>query len=265
MPSYVIGDVQGCFKQLKALLVAIQFDPEKDQVWFCGDLVARGSDSLATLRFVRSLGSAAKVVLGNHDLHFLASVFGYATVDSKDQLDELLHADDLPELVHWLQQQPLMYFEPQQQLLLVHAGLAPDWDLEVALETCAEVSWMLRNQPEKLFAVMYGNTPALWSEAQNAEERWRFAINSCTRMRFCLANGALELKEKRHPDKVDTLIPWYLFWKQKPHPQIFFGHWAALMGHSPVEGIHALDTGCVWGNYLTAYCIETAQRYSVSD
>ena len=265
MPSYVIGDVQGCFKQLQSLLKKIQFDPNQDQLWFCGDLVARGSDSLATLRFNRSLGNKAKVVLGNHDLHFLACVFGFAKVDTKDQLSELLNAPDLAELTHWLQQQPLMHFETERQLLMVHAGLAPDWPLSTALNAAAEVSAVLKETPEKLFAAMYGNTPALWSEVQSEEDRWRFTINSCTRMRFCLTNGALELKEKRHPDKVSNLIPWYQFWQHKSHPQIFFGHWAALMGYSPVAGIHALDTGCVWGNYLTAYCIETAQRYSVSD
>ncbi len=265
MPGYVIGDVQGCFKQLQALLAKIHFDPGKDQLWFCGDLVARGPESLATLRFVRSLGNRARVVLGNHDLHFLACAFGFAKADPEDKLQELLEAPDLADLVHWLQQQPLMYYEPERQLLLVHAGLAPDWPLETALNSAAEVSSLLKANPEKLFAVMYGNEPVLWSQAHTDEERWRFTINSCTRMRFCLANGALELKEKRHPEKVSNLIPWYQFWQQKTHPQIFFGHWAALMGHSPVAGIHALDTGCVWGNYLTAYCIETAQRYSVSE
>lgn len=265
MPRYVIGDVQGCFKQLQSLLTEIQFDPKLDELWFCGDLIARGPDSLATLRFVRSLGDKAKVVLGNHDLHFLACVFGFAKVDARDQLDKLLQAPDLPDLVLWLQQQPLMYFEPEEQLLLVHAGLAPYWDIQQALDAAGQVSTVLKHQPEKLFTAMYGNTPALWSEVRNDEELWRFTINSCTRMRFCLTNGALELKEKRHPDNVSNLIPWYLFWQQQPHPQIFFGHWAALMGYSPVAGIHALDTGAVWGNYLTAYCIETAQRYSVSD
>ncbi len=265
MPVYVIGDVQGCFQQLQSLLAKIQFDANKDYLWFCGDLVARGPDSLATLRFIRSLGDRAKVVLGNHDLHFLACAFGFAQADPKDLLDDLLHAPDLAELVHWLQQQPLMHFEPERNLLLVHAGLAPNWPVEIALKAAAEVSSVLKGSPERLFSVMYGNTPALWSEAHSEQERWRFTINSCTRMRFCLANGALELKEKRHPEKVSTLVPWYVFWQQEPHPEIFFGHWAALMGQSPVAGIHALDTGCVWGNYLTAYCIETARRYSVSD
>lgn len=265
MASYVIGDVQGCFRQLQSLLTKIQFDPLVDELWFCGDLVARGPNSLATLRFVRSLGDKAKIVLGNHDLHFLACVYGFAKVDPQDQLDELLEATDLQELSLWLQQQPLMYFESERNLLLVHAGLAPNWDLQSALDASVQVSQVLKESPEKLFKVMYGNTPTLWSDAKSEEDQWRFVINSCTRMRFCLPNGALELKEKRHPEKVSTLIPWYEFWKQKPHPQIFFGHWAALMGHSPVEGIHALDTGAVWGNYLTAYCIETAQRYSVSD
>lgn len=265
MPRYVIGDVQGCFRQLQSLLVEIQFEPAADELWFCGDLVARGPESLETLRFIRALGDRAKIVLGNHDLHLLACAYGFATAEQDDHLNRLLQAPDLPELLLWLRQQPLMHYDAEQQLLLVHAGLAPGWPLATALQATAEVSAVLKHSPEKLFAVMYGNTPSLWSDAQTDEARWRFTINSCTRMRFCLPNGALELKEKRHPDKVSSLIPWYRFWKQQAHPQIFFGHWASLMGESPVKGIHALDTGCVWGNYLTAYCIETAQRYSVSD
>lgn len=265
MPRYVIGDVQGCYTELQALLKKIQFNPLLDQVWFCGDLVARGPDSLATLRFIRALGHSAKVVLGNHDLHFLACVYGFASAEPADQLDELLKAPDLRELTDWLRQQPLMYFDPALDLLLVHAGLSAQWDLATALDAAGKVSQVLKDNPEKLFAVMYGNTPALWSDVKTEQDLWRFTINSCTRMRFCLPNGALEFKEKRHPDKVTTLTPWYLFWQQKPHPTICFGHWATLMGASPVAGIHALDTGCVWGNYLTAYCIETTQRYSVSD
>lgn len=265
MSRFVIGDVQGCFQQLISLLAAVKFNPASDQLWFCGDLIARGPDSLATLRFIRSLGDAAKVVLGNHDLHFLACVFGLAKVNTKDKLDELLNASDLSELSQWLLEQPLMHYEPAQELLLVHAGLAPRWELKQALEAASEVSEILKTQPEKILSTMYGDSPVLWQDAKSDEERWRFTVNSCTRMRFCDEEGALNLKEKRHPAQVDTLRPWYEFWKNKPHPTIFFGHWATLMGHSPIEGIHALDTGCVWGNSLTAYCIETEQRYSVSE
>lgn len=147
---------------------------------------------------------------------------------------------------------------------MVHAGLAPEWDLTTALSAAAEVSTLLRHNPTQLLAVMYGNTPARWCEANTAEDRWRFTINACTRMRFCQPDGALELLTKSGIEAQNTLVPWYEFWRNKPHPELFFGHWASLNGYSPVTGIHALDTGCVWGNRLTAYCVEKKQRYSVT-
>lgn len=263
MARYVIGDVQGCLPQLKQLLTLVQFAPDVDELWFCGDLVARGPQSLETLRFIKSLGSRHKVVLGNHDLHLLACAYGIARAKASDRIDEVLQAPDSAELMDWLKQQPLMHFDAAQQLLLVHAGLAPGWTVEAALTACAEVETLLRVDPKTLLQQMYGNEPTLWQDAKTDAERWRFTVNACTRMRYCQHNGSLELKEKRPPQQVSTLRPWYEFWQDTPHPQIFFGHWASLLGFSPVAGIHALDTGCVWGNSLTAYCIENGQRYSV--
>ncbi|MFC4656061.1 MULTISPECIES: symmetrical bis(5'-nucleosyl)-tetraphosphatase [Rheinheimera] len=263
MARYVIGDIQGCLPQLKQLLARLQFNSAQDELWFCGDLVARGPESLQTLRFIKALGPQHKVVLGNHDLHLLACAYGVATAKASDQIDQVLQAPDRDELLDWLRYQPLMHYEPQEQLLLVHAGLAPGWSVATALQACAKVEQLLRQSPMQLFLHMYGNEPTLWHQATTDAERWRFTVNSCTRMRYCQHNGALELKEKRPPTEVPQLRPWYEFWQEVPHPQIFFGHWASLMGLSPVKGIHALDTGCVWGNSLTAYCIESGQRYSV--
>lgn len=264
MATYVIGDLQGCFEPLTRLLQLIQFQPATDKLWFCGDLIARGPDSLACLDFVKSLGSAARVVLGNHDLHFIASYYGFSKIKAADNLASLQQAPHLAELIHWLCQQPLIQQSTQQDFLMVHAGLAPEWDLTTALTATAEVSAVLRDTPKKVLAIMYGNTPARWCDAHTREERWRFTINACTRMRFCQPNGALELLTKSGVAEQDTLVPWYEFWRNKTHPELFFGHWAALNGYSPVAGIHALDTGCVWGNTLTAYCVESRQRYSVN-
>jgi len=263
MARYVIGDVQGCLTQLKQLLAHLHFEPDTDQLWFCGDLVARGPDSLETLRFIKALGNQHKVVLGNHDLHLLACAYGFAQSKTEDNIDAILQAPDRTELIDWLRQQPLMHYDESEQLLLVHAGLAPSWTLPQALQACREVEAVLQQHPEQLFQEMYGNEPTSWHRVTTAAERWRFTINSCTRMRYCQFDGDLELREKRAPDQVTHLRPWYLFWQDKQHPTIFFGHWASLMGFSPVSGIFALDTGCVWGNSLTAYCIENGQRYSV--
>lgn len=264
MARYVIGDVQGCFDQLQQLLQLIQFNPASDQLWFCGDLIARGPKSLQTLRFVRDLGASAITVLGNHDLNFLASLHGYGRISPADQLEELLAAPDLPELVAWLTQQPLIHFNETDNLLLVHAGLAPEWDVETALQAAKAVEHCLWTDAKTLFATMYGNLPDLWANAHTEQEQHRFTINSCTRMRYCFTDGRLELKQKGELSDNPLLTPWFHFWSDREHPTIFFGHWAALQGYSPVSAIHALDTGCVWGQALTCYCIESQQRFSVA-
>ncbi len=264
MATYVIGDLQGCFDALQRLLQHIQFNPERDKLWFCGDLIARGPDSLATLNFIKALGSSAQCVLGNHDLHFLASQFGFSKIKPDDKLQALQQAPNLPELIDWLLQQPLIYQSPDQQQLMVHAGLAPELTVAQAISAANAVSQQLKHQPEQIFAIMYGDEPSLWQDAKSEQQQWRFTINACTRMRYCQANGALSLQEKGCPMQQSGLVPWYEFWRTKVHPELFFGHWAALNGYSPVQNIHALDTGCVWGNTLTAYCIERQQRYSVA-
>jgi len=263
MATYVIGDLQGCFEPLTRLLSHIAFSPAHDQLWFCGDLLARGPDSLACLNFVKGLGSGARVVLGNHDLNFIASYYGFTKLKPNDNLQQLQQAPNVSELVTWLCEQPLIHYSSDKNTLMVHAGLAPEWDLATALAAADAVSACLKSQPERLLAVMYGNSPTQWSDATTEAARWRFTINACTRMRFCHADGSLEMTTKTHPSAEQQLIPWYEFWRNKAHPQYCFGHWASLDGFSPVPGIHALDTGCVWGNRLTAYCIETQQRYSV--
>lgn len=262
MATYVIGDLQGCYEPLQRLLQKIHFQPTQDTLWFCGDLIARGPDSLACLDFVKSLGDNAKVVLGNHDLNFIASYYGFSTLKTADKLQQLQQAPHLPQLVDWLCQQPLLCLAPNEHYLMVHAGLAPEWDLATAITATTAVQQQLTINPQSVLSVMYGNTPARWHDATTEQERWRFTINACTRMRFCQPDGALELQTKSAPSE-SPLVPWYEFWRSKPHPELFFGHWAALNGYSPVSGIHALDTGCVWGNMLTAYCVESRQRYSV--
>lgn len=166
-------------------------------------------------------------------------------------------------MADWLLQKPLIHFEPAQNLLLVHAGLAPEWDIATALLASQQVEHALQFQPDSVFSQMYGNSPALWSEAVTDAEKLRFSINSLTRMRYCYKDGRLELKEKGEISHNPDLQPWFNFWQERQHPEIFFGHWAALQGQCAVQRIHALDTGCVWGNSLTAYCIETQRRYSV--
>jgi bis(5'-nucleosyl)-tetraphosphatase (symmetrical) len=264
MARYVIGDVQGCFTQLQQLLQLIDFRSDCDQLWFCGDLIARGPESLATLRWLRAQEANVIAVLGNHDLNFLASLFGYGKISKADQLDALVQADDRWQLADWLLQLPLIYQPPTEPLLLVHAGIAPHWTITEATHAAAAACDAMQQQPSEFFRLMYGNQPVRWLDAATTTEQHRFTVNSCTRMRYCFADGSLELQEKGEISVNPDLVPWFQFWHNRPHPQILFGHWAALNGNCPVQGIEALDTGCVWGNSLTAYCIESEQRYSVA-
>ena len=262
MASYVIGDIQGCYDQLQHLLTALDFNERQDELWLCGDLVARGPKSLETVRFIQSLESAAVTVLGNHDLNLIASYYGYGRIKASDQLDALQQAADFGELVHWLEQQPLIH-SPDEEYLLVHAGIPPGWDRALAITQAQKVSQALQLDAQSLTASMYGNEPCRWSAQDNASDQLRFTINALTRMRFCHADGRLELNEKGEPTSLSQLKPWFDFWPEQADTTILFGHWAALNGACPHPKAIALDTGCVWGNLLTAYCIQTKQRYSV--
>lgn len=264
MATYVIGDLQGCYDALQRLLQHIDFQPANDTLWFCGDLVARGPQSLQCLQFVKALGDRAITVLGNHDLHLIACHYDLAEHKKQDLTDSILDSSQRDELINWLCQQPLLHVNADESAILVHAGLAPDLTLPQVRALALEVQSLLQNDPKQLLATMYGNKPDRFAENLTDEQRWRYLINSCTRMRFCRQDGSLELKEKGHPRNQLQLVPWFEFWRGKLQADLFFGHWAALNGYSPVANIHALDTGCVWGNALTAYCLENQQRYSVA-
>lgn len=263
MATYAIGDIQGCFDQFQQLLKNIDFTPGKDQLWLCGDLVARGPKSLETLQYIKSLGVHAITVLGNHDLNLIASFYGHGRVKSTDQLQALQAHPDFADYIAWLCQQPMIY-SPNEQHLMVHAGIPPGWDREMAIQQAESVSKALKSNPESVCRSMYGNEPCRWKDAQSDVERSRFTINALTRMRLCHADGSLELTEKGTPDHQHSWVPWYHFWPQHSKTTVLIGHWAALNGHCPHPMVEALDTGCVWGNQLTAYCIQTKQRYSVA-
>jgi len=268
MAIYIVGDVQGCFSELIALLTQVNFNKKQDQLWLAGDLVARGTESLATLRFVKSLKKSAKVVLGNHDLHLLAVHAGIRKEKKQDNLSELLNADDVDELLDWLAQQPLLQKLPNENAYMTHAGISPQWSLKKALKQAAKAHKKLASkQRGEWLKVMYGETPNDWRLAKTDIEKFRYTINSFTRMRFCFTDGTLEFEHKHTPlmpnkklsnkefvnftDENIPLTPWYELSKTiKKHTWIF-GHWAALMGETSQKNIHALDTGCVWGNHLT--------------
>ncbi|MCV9878360.1 bis(5'-nucleosyl)-tetraphosphatase (symmetrical) ApaH [Brenneria izbisi] len=254
MSTYLVGDVHGCLAELQALLAQVSFHPEQDTLWLTGDLVARGPDSLGVLRFVRSLGPAVRLVLGNHDLHLLAVYAGISRSKPKDRLAPLLEAADADELINWLRKQPILQIDDDLKLVMAHAGITPQWDLETAKICAREVESILSSDSYPLFLdTMYGDMPNHWLPELSGLPRLRFSTNVFTRMRYCFSGGQLDMLCKEPPNKAPSLLkPWFeLPGKIAGEYAIAFGHWASLEGKGTPENIYALDTGCCWGGKLT--------------
>ncbi len=259
MTTFVIGDLHGCLTPLERLLDKVHFTPGADKLWFVGDLINRGPQSLETLRFVRSLGDDAICVLGNHDLHLLAVIHGIRASGGRDTLNDILKADDLPELTDWLRQRPLLHRSDELNVTMVHAGIHPKWDLDTAIDMAREVETALRSTKYVEFlSRMYGNKPAKWSRKLGKHRRRRFAVNAFTRMRFCTREGELDFSCTNSPEKAPKwLVPWYAVPKRKPiEGRILFGHWSAHPGFA-VSNVVPLDRGAVWGGSLCALALET--------
>jgi len=266
MATYAVGDLQGCLEPLIRLLDQIDFDPSKDKLWVAGDLINRGPQSLETLRFIKKLGDSAVVVLGNHDLSFLAISEGFQPTRDDDTVDEILRAADCDELCLWLRQQKLVHHCSDLKYTMVHAGIPPQWSINKALKRSAEVESALKDddQYKDFLLNMFGSTPDIWSKNLKGQDRLRIITNYFTRMRFCSSKGKLEFQAKSGPDSAPKgFAPWFEHKRRRSkHDRLVFGHWAALNGHSGVKKAYALDTGCVWGGCLTIMCLETRQRYS---
>ena len=264
MTRYAVGDLQGCLQPLECLLERVAFNPQQDQLWLVGDLVNRGPQSLQTLRFVKQLGHCTRIVLGNHDLHFLAIAYGVASQSRSDTLTPILQAPDCNELVQWLRQQPLLYTDPSGDYTMTHAGIPPIWNLQQAKKYATEVETVLQSDQIEIFLrIMYGNTPDCWNEKISGWDRIRLITNYFTRMRFCTANGKLDLTHKEATIEDSDYSPWF------SHPQqltktdkLVFGHWASLQGKVDAPNIYALDTGCVWGGSLTMMNLDNKDYYS---
>ena len=256
MAVWAIGDLQGCYGPTQRLLEKIRFDPARDRLWFCGDLVNRGGESLQTLRLVHSLRDNVVSVLGNHDLSLLAIAERSRPEQRKvkPDLQSVLFADDHAVLLDWLRAQPLVHVDRRLGWMMVHAGLAPKWTTAIAEQHAREIERKLRNPDEarKLLRNMYGDQPA-WSPRLRGSERDRAIINVFTRMRYCSPRGRIAFEEKGAPGTQQPgLYPWYeVPGRVERDLRIVCGHWSSLglfIGH----GVHALDTGAVWGGTLTA-------------
>ena len=269
MSTYAIGDVQGCYAELRSLLRECGFDSRRDRLWFAGDLVNRGPCSLDVLRFVTDLGEKARVVLGNHDLHLVASARGARGLREKDTFHDVLEATDGEALVDWLRARPIVHHDPERGYVMAHAGIAPAWTIRDALGHGAELSRALRAPDHpRLLAGMYGNEPDAWRDSLGGIERLRFITNAFTRMRYCRADGRLDFSETRPPgDQDPALTPWFTQRDgDADRARIVFGHWATLQLRTALpRSLHVrhVDTGCVWGGSLTALRLEDDREFSV--
>lgn len=256
MSTYAIGDVQGCFRELEQLIDAIGFDRRRDRLWFVGDLVNRGPQSLAVLRFVKDLGNSAITVLGNHDLHLLTFAAGLAQPRDDDTLGQVLAAPDRHELVEWLRGLPMMHVDGEY--VLVHAGLLPRWSVDRAHELAGEVEAALRGPQHRGFLrELYGSKPERWDEALQGPDRLRVIVNAMTRMRFCSEDGVMDFKTKGEAaDAPPGYMPWFdVPGRRSASHTVICGHWSAL-GLRVAPRLLALDSGCVWGGRLTAVRLE---------
>ncbi|MBR9884816.1 MAG: symmetrical bis(5'-nucleosyl)-tetraphosphatase [Oceanospirillales bacterium] len=263
MATYAIGDIQGCYDEFMRLLEKIGFT-DNDQLWLAGDLVNRGPGSLEVLRFVKALGTRAHTVLGNHDLHLLAVHHGTAFGKRKDTLTPILEAPDRLELMHWLQQQPLLVDSKALGYVMTHAGIPPLWTLKQAKSRAAEVEQVLRSTlADEYFRHMYGNQPDTWRERVEGWDRLRLITNYLTRMRFVSPSGKLDFSANGGLEtQPQGYYPWYELPREKAIKRVqLFGHWAAL-GDPGRDDVIALDTGCVWGNRLTAIRLEDRVGFS---
>lgn len=262
MATYAIGDLQGCYRTLQALLTRIGYDSVRDRLWFVGDLVNRGEDSLACLRFVSDLGDRATVVLGNHDLHLLAVAEGLKKPGKNDTLAQILEASDREQLLAWLREQKLLHAEAN--FVMVHAGLLPGWDLATCEKLAGEVQAELGGPRYRaLLANMYGDKPDHWNPSLEGFDRWRLTINAMTRLRV-LQGDAMEHRFKGELQRLpEGLVPWF----EKLHASfsgktVIAGHWSAL-GLRVSPQFIGLDTGCVWGRQLTAMRLEDRAIFQV--
>ena len=266
MATYAIGDVQGCYPELQRLLEKLRFDPAQDQLWFCGDLVNRGGQSLETLRLIHGLRESSVVTLGNHDLSLLAIAQRRPDAQARvnPELRNVLFADDAAVLFEWLRSQKLLHHDEKLNWTMVHAGLAPMWTLRQAMRAAQEVERELSSpRHPRLLRNLFGNRPAVWSSRLQGLERQRATINTMTRMRYCDVNGRIDFEAKDIPGtQKPGLYPWFSVpGMRRRDTRIVCGHWSAL-GRFAGLGVYAIDTGCVWGGELTALQIDAEEpRY----
>ena len=267
MSNYIIGDIQGCYREFIDLLDLIGFDTKNDKLWLTGDMINRGPDSLAVINFLMKHQDSVIAVLGNHELHFLAIANKIRLPSKNDSIEQILSSPNCDEIIRWLRTLPLIYYSHDFNIAMVHAGIYPKWNLNEALAYGDKMHKLIEsNNWVHVLSNMYGNDPANQEDIKSDEDNYRFILNVFTRMRYCSQEGELDLIINSPPGTQPAhLVPWYeLSGINKASYRLFFGHWASLGIHT-YKNVTCMDSGCVWGRSLTGFCIETSQFYSVPE
>lgn len=264
MATYVIGDIHGCYQTLLSLLEKFAYDESQDRLWLVGDLVNNGPRNAEVIRWAMAQGERLVCVLGNHDLHMLAAAHGIRPMRKKDTFQDVLEADDAEELLRWMRYRPMLHQEGED--VMVHAGLLPEWDIELATTCARELEEVLRDDEGFLgfFEQMYGNEPLRWSDDLDRIARSRLTVNAMTRMRaLTRSEGNLEFKYKGTLEGMPAaLCPWFERADALEGLRVFFGHWSAI-GYHCHEEIHAMDAGATWGHALMAMRLEDGEQFFV--
>lgn len=265
--DYAIGDVQGCYEALMLLLEKINFDEKLDRLWFVGDLVNRGPDSLAVINFIKNLAITPIITLGNHDLYLLTLIYLEKKLpNEKDTLTDILKSKAKEEIGEWLRKQSILHYDDELKIVMTHAGIPPIWSLNEAITHAQELENALKNSNFKVFLnEMLGDFPNTWQNTLAGNSRLRLICNYFTRMRYCNLDGSLDLKFKGPTENASkNVTPWFAFKNRKPiDAEIIFGHWASLNNASPAPKIHAIDTGYIWGGALTALRLQDKNYFQV--
>jgi bis(5'-nucleosyl)-tetraphosphatase (symmetrical) len=272
MSTYAIGDLQGCYEELQELLLSFKFNEDRDCLWFCGDLVNRGPESLKCLNYLHSIKDNCKIVLGNHDIHLLAVVEGKRKLSESDTFIDVLESSNLSTLKNWMMTLPFHYIEgiktegKKKEYIMTHAGVPPTWTKADLENNSNELSSKLLNQNSNSFLEeIFGNYPNHPKKCKNNTDQLRLNLNCLTRMRYYDITGSLNLEFKGTIEEAPkNLTPWFEHELKivNDHTHVLFGHWAALNGFTNKKNITALDTGCAWGNKLTAMRLEDNEFFS---
>ncbi|MFT8229698.1 MAG: symmetrical bis(5'-nucleosyl)-tetraphosphatase [Enterobacterales bacterium] len=255
MSIYFIGDVHGCFYELNEALNIINFNPKKDTLWFTGDLIARGPDSLKVINLLYTLRNNIRIVLGNHELNLLSIYYGITDNSSKNKIHDILSSSNAEKLINWLRFQPFLQIDKIKKIIMVHAGIFPTWTINNTIKYANEISHFLKSKNYRLLLyTLYNSESNIWKNNLFGLSKLQFNLNVFTRMRYIYKEYILDMKHKNSPKHTSkSMIPWFLLLNNSIYKKynIIFGHWSSLMGKNTPSNIYGLDTGCCWGNYLT--------------